>query len=104
MTAQQTKESFLSKRRLKWAGIAAFLGCAACCALPFLALLAAGGGAATATSRYVKPGSELIVGGAAFVVVISILAVQASLKKQRECGPSCRVDGTCCVAGPAKSG
>jgi len=94
----EKSESVFSKRRLGWAGVAAFIGCAACCALPMLAVLGLGSGAAATITRLVKPGSELIIGGLVCAVALGIMAVRAR-GKQRGCGPSCDADGGCCDRG-----
>jgi mercuric ion transport protein len=94
-------ESFLSKRRLGWAGVAAVLGCAACCALPLLAAAGLSGGAAATLSRVFRPGSELLVGGTVFAVALGVMAIRNRMKRTAGCGPSCRVDGSCCDNGTA---
>lgn len=97
-------EPFLSKRRLGWAGLAAFIGCAACCALPLLVVLGAGSGAAATLTSLLRPGSELLVGGAVFLVVLLVMAIRARMKQEQGCGPSCRVDGSCCDRGTSSRG
>lgn len=94
-------ESFLSKRRLGWAGVAAIAGCAACCALPLLAAAGLGGGAAASLSRIFRPGSELIVGGTVFAVALGVMAIRNRMRRASGCGPSCSVDGSCCDNGAA---
>jgi hypothetical protein len=77
-----TSETFFSKRRLAWAGVAAIGGCAAMCSLPMLAAVVLGGGAAaTAIVRFTGPGTELLVGGLAFVVALGVMAVRAMSKR-----------------------
>ena len=97
--AQGKAEPFLSKRRLWSAGIAAFIGCAACCALPLIAAAGLGGGAATTIASLLKPGSELLVGGVVFAVVLGVMALRHRAKREQGCGPMCRADGTCCNRG-----
>jgi mercuric ion transport protein len=93
-------ESFLTKRRLAVAGIAAFIGCAACCAIPLLAVAGLGGGAAAALSAYLRPGSELIIGIVVFGGALAVMAVRARLKPGTAgCGPACKADGSCCDRG-----
>lgn len=92
-------ESFLSKRRLVTAGIAAVIGCAACCALPLLAVAGAGSGAAAGLTAYLRPGSELIVGLVVFGAALAVMAVRARLKPEVGCGPACKADGSCCDRG-----
>ena len=99
---RNTKPLF-SKRRLGLAGLAALLGCAACCALPFLAAAGLGGGAAATFGRILRPGSELIVGGAVFVAVLAVMAIRQRLKPFAACGSSCRADGSCCDRGRVRS-
>jgi hypothetical protein len=94
-------ESFLSKRRLGWAGVAAVLGCAACCALPLLAAAGLGGGAAATLSSIFRPGSEFLVGGAVFAVALSVMAIRNRMRGSAGCGPSCRVEGSGCDNGTA---
>jgi cation transporter-like permease len=100
-TASQKPEPALTTTRLKWAGLAAFIGCAACCALPMLALAFAGTGAATTITRFVQPGSELFVGGAVFAVALAVMAIRSRLKRDAGCGPACKADGGCCDRGAA---
>jgi hypothetical protein len=96
-------ESFLSKRRLGLAAVAAFIGCAACCTIPFLAAAGLGSGAVAALSSVLRPGSELLVGGTVFVAALGWMAIRNRLKRGEgsACGTSCKVDGTCCDRGAA---
>jgi hypothetical protein len=91
-------EPIFSKRRLGLAAIAAVFGCAACCAVPFLAAASLGGGIAGAISRSLRPGSELIVGGAVFAGTLALMALR-SRRRRQGCGASCKVDGSCCERG-----
>ena len=95
----RNSKPLFSRRRLGLAGLAALLGCAACCALPFLAAAALGGGAAATFGRILRPGSELIVGGAVFVATLGVMAIRSRLKPSAACGSSCRADGDCCGHG-----
>ena len=70
-------QPLLSKSRFRWAGLAALVGCAACCALPLVVLLGFGSGAAAALARLLRPGSELIVGGAAFAIALAFMAARS---------------------------
>lgn len=97
----QKSESFLSKRRLGRAGVAAVLGCAGCCALPLLAAAGLGSGAIATLSSILRPGSELLVGGTVFVVALGVMAIRSRKKRAAGCGASCRVDGGCCDNGTA---
>jgi hypothetical protein len=98
-TASQKSEPALTTTRLKWAGLAAFIGCAACCALPMLAVAFAGTGAATTIIRFVQPGSELFVGGAVFAVALAAMAIRTRTKRDGGCGTVCKADGACCDRG-----
>ncbi len=89
-------EPILSKRRLGWAGIAAFIGCAACCALPLLVLAFAGTGASAMVARVVRPGTELVVGVVVFAVTLGALVIRGRTTVTRGCGPTCKTDGSCC--------
>jgi len=90
---------FLSLRRVNLAAMAATLGCAACCALPLLASAGLGSGAVATLSSVFRPGSELLVGGAAFALVLVAMAVRHRLTSGSACGPTCKVDGTRCDSG-----
>lgn len=94
---------FLSKRRLGWAGLVAFLGCAACCALPLLVALGIGGGAVAALASLMRPGAELVVGAVLAMAALGVMALRAR-SKQRGCGTACRLDGRCCDARTARQG
>jgi hypothetical protein len=94
----QKNESFLSKRRIGWASVAAIIGCAATGALPLLAAAGLGGGAIAALSSVFRAGSEFLVGGTVFFVALGALAARERLK-----GPSCNVDGSRREQGAAKS-
>jgi hypothetical protein len=96
MNTNQETESVLSLRRVKWAGLAAFIGCAACCALPLLAVALAGTGASATIASFVRPGSEFIVGGAVFAVVLGALAIRSRMKAGSGCSSSCKADASCC--------
>ena len=73
---------FLSKRRIGWAGLAAAAGCAAVCALPVLAAVGLGGGAAAAITRFIRPGAELLVGVVVFAVVLGFMAFRVRAKRR----------------------
>lgn len=91
-------------RSLTWAGIAAFVGCAACCALPMIAMTTLGSGAAATIASFVGPGTELFVGASVFVVVMGFLMVRGRAKASAGCGPACRADGGCCEVGREAKG
>lgn len=94
----------LSKRRLGAAGVAAFLACAACCALPLLAAAGVGSGALASLAHLLRPGSELIVGGVVFLVALGVMAARNRSKGATACGASCAADGTCCDRGASPQG
>ncbi len=98
-------QSILSKRRIGLASVAAFIGCAACCAVPFLAAAGLSGGAFGTFASVFRPGAELIVGGTAFVLTLSALAVGNRLKRKATvgCGSACQRDGACCERETARS-
>lgn len=90
----------MTKQKLGLAAIAGIIGCAACCAVPLLAAAGVGGGAAAGFAALVRPGGELIAG-----LVVGGLAWAGLWLWQRRsspvpCGPSCRVDGSCCEQKP----
>ncbi len=95
----QKTSSLLSKRRLGLAGLAAILGCAVCCALPFFAAAGLGGGAGAALGRILRPGSELLVGGAVFVLMLAAMALRNRLRRRASCSTSCDAAGDCCGGG-----
>jgi hypothetical protein len=69
------------KRRLGWAGLAAVVGCGACCAaIPVLSALGLGG-AATALAGWIRPGTELFVGGAAGALAFGGMMIRERRKK-----------------------
>lgn len=72
--------SFLSKRRLGWAALAAVLGCGVVCAAPLLLALGAGSAALTALAGVLKPGAELM-GGGAFAGAMVFMAIRARAPK-----------------------
>lgn len=96
--ATQTPNPIFSRRRVGVAGAAALLGCVACCAAPLLAVLGLSGGAAAALTSVFRPGSELLVGGGIFVLVLSAMAVRQRFgrKTSGACGSVCSVDAQCC--------
>lgn len=98
------REPILSKRRLGWAGIAAFIGCTVCCALPLLAVAFAGTGAAATVARVVRPGAELVVVVVVFAVALGAMAIRGRAERTCSCGPTCRPDGGCCDRGARGAG
>jgi hypothetical protein len=96
-SSMETSESLLSKRRLGVAGIAAVLGCVACCAVPLLAAAGLGGSAVGAIASVLRPGSELFVGAAVFAAVLVVMAIANRARRGAAfaCGASCAADGTC---------
>jgi hypothetical protein len=91
----QKPKPLLSKRHLGVASVAAIIGCVACCAFPLLVAAGLGSGAMATLSGIFRPGSELLVGRAAFLGVLGILAVRQRRTRPSACGPACEVDGTC---------
>jgi hypothetical protein len=85
-----------SNRRIGIAGLAAILGCAACCALPLLAAAGIGGGTAAAFGRVLRPGTELVAGPTVFFAVLGLMAIRRRLRRGSGCGPTCNADGSCC--------
>ena len=85
-------EPILSKRRLAWAGGAAFLGCVACCTVPLLAV-AGGSGLLAGIAEYMRPGSELVVGGVAFVGALGWGAVSSWRQRKRAASCGCTPKG-----------
>ena len=87
--------SFLSKRRVGWAGLAALLGCCAVCAMPILATVGIGGGAAAAIARVLKPGAEIVVAGVVFAGALGFMALRfrarSRTRVQGGCGGACAV-------------
>lgn len=100
----QRPPSLLSKRRVGIAGVAAVLACAVCCALPLLAAVGLGSGVLATLTAAVGPGVELLVGGTVFVLVLGAIALWGRLERRSTggCGPSCKVDGTCCERAGAR--
>ena len=88
-------EMFLSRRRLGWAGLSALAGCAALCALPLLVAASVGSGAATAIARFVRPGSEIVVGGVLFVVALGVMALYFRSKTRARAEGGCA--GSCAL-------
>jgi hypothetical protein len=77
----QLGKTLFSRRRLGLAGLAAILGCAACCALPLLAAAGLGSGVAAGIGRILRPGSELVVGGIVFTAALGVMALRHRLKR-----------------------
>lgn len=95
----QNSATVFTRRRLGLATAAAFLGCAACCAMPLLAAAGLGGGGAALLSAVFRPGHELLVGGAAFITALGAAVMWSRIRRRGApaCGTSCRVDGKCGV-------
>lgn len=104
-SSPQTSAPLLTKRRFGLAAVAAFIGCAACCAMPLLAAIGLGSGAVSALSSVFRPGHELLVAGGFFVIALAGAAVWSRMKRggASGCGDSCRLDGSCCERGAARS-
>jgi hypothetical protein len=82
---------FPSIRSMGWAGLAALVGCAACCAIPILAAAGLGGGATAAIATLMWPGAELVMGGLAFVGVLAVAALRRRAAERRSCAVACSV-------------
>lgn len=91
--------SFLSPSRLRTAGLAALLSCVGCCALPLVAAAAGGSGAVALLSKFVRPGSELIVGTVVFAIALGAMALVKRSKSASSCSEACNADGACCDRG-----
>jgi hypothetical protein len=100
-SSQEKSSPVVSKRGLGIAGLAAIVGCAVCCAVPLLAAAGLGGGAIAALSSVFRPGSELLVGGTVFALVLGASWMRNRLRREAAsgCGPSCNADGSCCDRG-----
>ncbi len=96
-------EPVLSKRRLGVAGLAAVLGCAACCAFPLIAAAGLGGSAAAILGSVFRPGSELVVGAGIFLAALGVMTLGARRRQRatNTCGATCNSDGKCCDRGAA---
>jgi hypothetical protein len=70
-------------RARKWAGIAGAGACAACCAIPMLALAGVGGGASAALTRFLRPGAEVVAGLLVFAGVLTATALRRRLRGGR---------------------
>lgn len=93
MMNERPQEALVTKRSLGWAGAAAFLACAACCALPMLAVV--GGGLASSLAALLSPGAEVIAGVVAASLTVAFFAVRARLRS-KSCSTACAVDRSCC--------
>ena len=52
-----------------------------------------------ALSKFVRPGSELIVGTVVFVIALGAMALFKQSKRESSCGEACNADGACCDRG-----
>jgi hypothetical protein len=91
-TRSHEPEAMVTKRSLGWAGAAAFLACAACCAFPLLAV--AGGGTLAAMTAWLTPGMELYVAAPAALGTLAFFALRS--RRARPCDTSCAADASCC--------
>jgi hypothetical protein len=86
------------KRRLGWAGLAAVVGCGACCAaIPALSALGLGG-MATALARWIGPGTELFVGGAAGALAFGVMMIRERGRKTACAWPGVAAAPIACTA------
>ena len=88
VASYRNNERFWFGRKLAWAGGAAFIGCAVSCSLPLLAV-AAGGGALTSLTAFLKPGAELVVGGLVFAGALGVMAMVQRRKAPEASGCGC---------------
>lgn len=102
-SSPQISAPSLTKGRFGLAAVAALVGCVACCAMPLLAAVGLGS-ALSALSSVFRPGHELLVGGAFFVITLGGAALWSRFKRGNDsgCGVSCRLDGSCCERGAAR--
>jgi hypothetical protein len=89
----QKSEPLVTKSSLGWAGAAAFLACAACCALPMLAL--ASGGVLASISAFLSPGAELVAALVAGGATVAFFAVRSAVRSR--CETTCSADASCCA-------
>ena len=69
------------KRRLGWAGLAAVVGCGACCAAVPLLTAVGLGSAATALAAWIGPGTELAAGTLAGALALGVMTIRERRKK-----------------------
>lgn len=93
MSHQGTQEPVLTKRALGWAGAAAFLACAACCALPLIAVV--GSGLMGSLLALLSPGTELIAALIAGGATLAFFVVRAR-QRAKSCATTCTLDRSCC--------
>ncbi len=89
----------LSKRGFGAAGAAAVVACAACCLAPLLAAAGLGSSAVAGVAWLFRSGSELLVGGAVFAVILGATALRSYYLRRTKasgCGASCRASGCAC--------
>lgn len=91
---QEGETAAFSKRGVAWAAIAAVFACAACCALPMIAVL--GGGTAASIVALIAPGTELVLGVSAAVLTLGYFAWRARSRARASCSDACRADARCC--------
>ena len=85
-------QGVVTKRSLGWAGAAAFLACAACCALPLLAV--AGGSTLATLATWLTPGLEPYAALTAGLGTLAFFALRT--RRARGCETACSVDRSCC--------
>ena len=83
----------ISKKSLGLAGFAAFGACAACCAVPLLAAAGIGGGALSALAGYIRPGTDLVLGGVFCAGVLGAIALRARARRAAACDVACEAGG-----------
>jgi hypothetical protein len=91
-------------RNLGWAGLAAMFGCAACCAIPLLAVAGVGGGVTATAAALLWPGAEIALGGLAFGSVLLVGALRGRAGRDDNGAPSTGAGGATgtggCGCGP----
>lgn len=87
-----------SSSKMKWLGLGV-LGCAACCAAPFLAMLGIGGGAASLSALFAGLKAETVfcVGVLGALLAASIVFAVRRFHAKRTCQTACSPGGGCCA-------
>jgi hypothetical protein len=99
-TRTQGPPGLVTRRSLVWAGAAAFLACAVCCALPLS--LVAGGSTFATFAVWLTPSMETYAAVTAALGILAFFAVRA--RRPRGCEPACAVDRSCCAPGREERG
>lgn len=94
---RQKPGSYPSKRQLSLGGLVAFLACAACCAWPFIGVLAASG--AAAATGFFRLKTDLLLGSAILLLASGAIFTYAWISRSKRCSTSCQTSGSCCHGG-----